>query len=242
MTAREPRTEGRVVRKALLESERWLTLKDNADRLAYVWLLLNVDDFGNYSGERYRLMRAWRDFGITTVELTSKCLAELSDHGMIGLYDHEGRPFIHIFRLFNSRQWWTRIYPKSPFDDDIDIEEKQRHTKKSINHVSDTSNLGVRGKGLGVECIGISNTHQQPTKPKNKAQAPFVLPDEIPKMQWDAWIESRTKQRKSPTEFAKRLAVSKLLELAEQGHHPAAVLAQSAFNGWSGLFPLKETK
>lgn len=80
------------------------------------------------------------------------------------------------------------------------------------------------------------------SKVKNKAQAPFVLPEEIPKMQWDAWIEARTKARKSPTDFAKRLAVSKLLELAERGHHPAAVLAQSAFNGWAGLFPLKENK
>lgn len=81
----------------------------------------------------------------------------------------------------------------------------------------------------------------QPTKKrKSLAQAPFVLPDDIPELQWQAWIDSRTKARKTPTEFAKRLAVSKLRELAEQGHHPAAVLAQSAFNGWSGLFPLKK--
>ena len=79
-------------------------------------------------------------------------------------------------------------------------------------------------------------------KDKNKAQAPFVLPDWIPAQQWDAWLESRAKARKSPTVFAKKLAVAKLQDLEEQGHSPAAVLAQSAFNGWSGLFPVKETK
>lgn len=81
------------------------------------------------------------------------------------------------------------------------------------------------------------------SKPKNKAQANgFELPEWVPKMQWDAWIESRTKARKAPTPFAKRMAVSKLEQLHEQGHHPAAVLAQSAFNGWAGLFPIKEQK
>lgn len=81
------------------------------------------------------------------------------------------------------------------------------------------------------------------SKPKNKPRANgFELPEWVPKMQWDAWIESRTKSRKAPTPFAKRMAVSKLEQLHEQGHHPAAVLAQSAFNGWAGLFPIKEQK
>ena len=77
---------------------------------------------------------------------------------------------------------------------------------------------------------------------KTKAQAPFVLPDWVPRHQWDAWIEARVKARKAPTNFAMRLAVNKLVELEKEGHHPAAVLAQSAFNGWSGLFAIKEIK
>ncbi len=149
MSAREPRTEGRVVRKSLLESERWLTLKDNADRLAYISLLLNCDDYGNFSGERYRLMRMWRDFGINTVEFVSKTLSELLDHDLIGLYDVEKRPFLHVHRLHNTRQWWTRIYPKSPFDEDKDNPTKQRVSEISINHVLDHHKPGVRGKGLG---------------------------------------------------------------------------------------------
>jgi len=138
-----------VVRKALLESERWLTLKDNADRLAYVWLLLNVDDYANYSAERYRLMRAWRDFGITTVELVAKTLAELQDHDMLGLYHVDGRPFLHLMRLHNPRQWWVRIYPQSPFDGDINNDKKQWLKKKCINDILVTTKRGVRGKGLG---------------------------------------------------------------------------------------------
>mgnify|MGYP001561468072 CR=1 FL=1 len=81
-----------------------------------------------------------------------------------------------------------------------------------------------------------SKTTTKPTK------STFELPDWIPAQQWEAWLESRAKARKSPTAFAKKLAVAKLQDLEEQGHSPAAVLAQSAFNGWSGLFPVKDAK
>ena len=81
-----------------------------------------------------------------------------------------------------------------------------------------------------------SKTTTKPTK------STFELPDWIPQQQWHAWIEARTKARKAPTDFAKRLAVSKLADLQEQGHNPAQVLAQSAFNGWAGLFPIKEPR
>jgi hypothetical protein len=165
---REPRLEGRVVRKGLLESERWLTLKDNADRLAYLSLLLSCDDYGNYSGERYRLMRMWRDFGISSVELVAKTLNELQDHEMIGLYEHDGRPFVHVQRLFNTRQWWSRIFPQSPFEGDKDNPQKQRVTEKSINHVLAHHKPGVRGKGLGV----VQNPYQSAEPPVNPAPAP----------------------------------------------------------------------
>lgn len=80
------------------------------------------------------------------------------------------------------------------------------------------------------------------TKAKGLAQAPFVLPDWIPLEHWQAWIEARTKTRHAPTDYAKRLAVIKLDNLREQGHEPAQVLMNAAFNGWSGLFPPKEIK
>lgn len=75
---------------------------------------------------------------------------------------------------------------------------------------------------------------------KTLAQAPFVLPDWISKDHWKNWVDARTKKRNAPTVFAMELAVTKLEWLKEQGHHPSAVLAQSAFNGWAGLFPVKE--
>jgi len=84
-------------------------------------------------------------------------------------------------------------------------------------------------------------------KPKTKvnghaasAVAALTLPDWVPKMQWDAWIDARRKRRNPPTDFALRQAISKLEALKAQGHAPGAVLAQSAFRGWAGLFPVKD--
>lgn len=83
-----------------------------------------------------------------------------------------------------------------------------------------------------------------PSKTKSRAKKRtngenFHLPDWVPVPQWEAWIEARVKQKKPPTEWAKKLAVAKLEELRDLGHHPAAVLAQSAFQGWTDLYPVK---
>lgn len=70
----------------------------------------------------------------------------------------------------------------------------------------------------------------------------FHLPEWVPEMQWNAWMESRAKLKKAPTLFAKQMAVTKLEHLKAEGHAPAAVLAQSAFNGWAGLFAIQEKR
>lgn len=99
----------------------------------------------------------------------------------------------------------------------------------------------------GVTIEEPTTNHQPPTsilqKQKQAAKSqPPELPDWLPIPQWEAWLEARAKKRNAPTNFAKRLAIGKLTELRDNGHNPAQVLAQSAFNGWAGLFPIKEPK
>ena len=97
------------------------------------------------------------------------------------------------------------------------------------------------------DTLPVSHTRSQiPEVIKNKTNKKptngFQLPDWIPEEQWNAWIEARVKIRKPATDYAKRVAVLKLDNLREQGHPPAQVLMQSAFNSWQGLFPPKEIK
>jgi hypothetical protein len=64
-----------------------------------------------------------------------------------------------------------------------------------------------------------------------------VLPDSVPREDWDAFVEFRRGTKFTP--HAQQLAIDRLIELAGQGHPPGDVLRQSIMNGWRGLFPLK---
>lgn len=124
------------------------------------------------------------------------------------------------------------------------------NASKAIAKMSEAGRAGARkrwDRAPNRVAMQPPTTILQPPKERSKTttrptKQPFELPDWIPRPQWDAWLEARTKARKAPTEYAKRLAVAKLAELHEQGHNPAQVLAQSAFNGYTGLFPIKEPK
>lgn len=144
-----------------------------------------------------------------------------------------------IVRLSAERDWGWQIVNYEHYRNIRSQEERREYMrlyqqKRRAACKLDVNNVSNVNQSSKQEAV--SSKH----KDNYKAQAPFLLPEWIPQTQWQAWIESRTKARKTPTAFAKRLAVSKLDQLREQGHHPAAVLAQSAFNGWSGLFPIKE--
>lgn len=66
------------------------------------------------------------------------------------------------------------------------------------------------------------------------------LPDWIPSEEFGQFMEMRKAIGKELTPHAVKLAVSKLETLKGQGHEPKAVLEQSIFNGWQGLWPLHE--
>ena len=112
----------RIVRDELLESEKWLSLKDNADRLAFIALLLKADSLGNFSAEPFRLMRLWRDFGINTVLLVAKTMSELADHDLVRPYQVGDKLLLHIPRFGQRLRHLTRVYPPSPWTTD---EQKQ---------------------------------------------------------------------------------------------------------------------
>lgn len=221
----------RVIRDELLESERWLGLKDNADRLAYIALLLRADSLGNFNAEPFRLMRLWRDFGINTPALVAKTLAELSDHDLVRLYSSDTKPFLHVPRFNQRTRYIKRVFPPSPW---TTIEQKQL-----IADNSPDSSQAVTGRSQqkGSE---VKGSEEKRKRTKAVAQAPFVLPDWIPKDDWNAWVEARAKARKTPTRYAMELAVRKLDNYRQQGHPPEQVLMQAAFNGWVGLYPPKE--
>ena len=81
---------------------------------------------------------------------------------------------------------------------------------------------------------------RKPRKINGHAKEAEVLPEWVPTEQWMAYLEMRGKIKKPLTPFARDMALAKLERLRAEGHHPAAVLAQSVFSSYQGLFPVKE--
>lgn len=91
-----------------------------------------------------------------------------------------------------------------------------------------------------------SNKDQKPLKApptpkpkKTKPKSDFVLPEWIDREAWEGFLAMRKEIKKPITENAKGLAVKKLEQFAAQGHNPAAILNQSTFHSWQGLFEVK---
>ena len=118
----------RIIRDELLESERWLSLRDNTARICFLALLLKADPFGNLEANPHRLMRLWRDFGIKSPQQVSSTLAELKDCDLIRLYEADSKQFLHIPRFRQNLRFVKRIHPLSPWTTQ---QQKQRLAQDS---------------------------------------------------------------------------------------------------------------
>lgn len=144
----------RVIRDELLKSERWLDLPTDTHRVVYIGLLLLCDDYGNLEGGPRRLFRWMHGFTQIKTEADSiKLMSDLQDHDMILRYEVEGKEYWHISRFKNSRWYWKRSYPQSPYSDDVTNDTKQRPSENRNTQVNNT--LPTRREGVGVgEGIG----------------------------------------------------------------------------------------
>lgn len=89
------------------------------------------------------------------------------------------------------------------------------------------------------DSASLAISHKPRTKKAKTNAPPVALPDWVPRDPWNAFVEMRRSGRDKFAEYAQRLAISKLDSLRAAGHDPGAVLEQSVFRGWSGLYPVK---
>lgn len=68
----------------------------------------------------------------------------------------------------------------------------------------------------------------------------FSLPAWIDREAWDGYAAMRKRKKEPLTDRTSRMALGMLYKLRDQGHDANAVLAQSEFYGWIGLFPLRD--
>jgi hypothetical protein len=120
---------------------------------------------------------------------------------------------------------------------------EERIRKQTRSRVERFRNAEVKRESNGPVTHASSSSSSSSsscTKVHNKHIGVFALPDWVPEIEWDAYVEMRKKIKKPLSDHAKDLAVKKLHDLKEAGNNPSAVLNQSTFNDWQGLFELKE--
>ena len=120
----------RILRSELFESNRYLDLHTDTSRLTWISLIPLADDFGNLDGNTKRLWR-WLTFRTTlkTEPDVVKVLSELCDADLLRRYEVDGQPWFHIPRFECDRDYVTRRYPKSPWDDEENSDLEARMVK-----------------------------------------------------------------------------------------------------------------
>lgn len=198
----------------------------------YYRLLVTVDDFGRFDG-RPDMVKAYC-FPTRLRATADKCmqwLKSLESVGLVILYEFDNKPYLQITKWDNKPRATSSKFPSPPSD----VYSCPQMLPVTVT-VTETETVN-----LNREPEPITETKSKTSTAQKKTNGKALeLPEWIPTDQWNAWIEARIKKRNPPTQFALKLAIIKLDAMREQGHSVARILADSAFNGWAGLFPPKD--
>lgn len=110
----------RMIRDALLNSDRFLSLPDNTARMCYVACLLTADDRGNLEASPAALVRLWRDFGVNGNDKAIDTAQFLADKDLIRLYDVDSKRYLHVPRFQQRMRSFKRACPPSPWCENVE--------------------------------------------------------------------------------------------------------------------------
>ncbi len=200
--------------------------------VAFQQLLILADQDGNVDMTAEAISRR-TTIPLERIQVGSKALLAPDDKSRTP--DEEGR---RIVFLSENRDWGWHIVNYNHYRK-IKREEDRREYHQAYYQEK-------RKKKQQLNTF----QHLQPIQPiaeaeayavKNKTKAGrFAIPPWIDKEAWKGFEAMRVKIRKPLTERAKGMIIKDLEKLKDQGHDPAAVLAQSELHAWAGVFPIKQ--
>lgn len=164
----------RIIRDELLQSDRWLDLPSDTHRLVYENLLLIADDYANLKGGPRRLFRWMASFSQVKTEADSiKLMSDLQDADLVRRYEVSGDEYWHLPRFKNSRKYWARKWPASPFPESIKKPSKQKTTENPDPILTPPEPHISGGVGVGVG----EQPSQRPTPDPRNAAAWLAFSD-----------------------------------------------------------------
>ena len=169
----------RVIRDELLESGRWLDLPSDTHRLIFENLLLIADDYGNFEGGPRRLFRWMHAFTQIKTETDSiKVMTDLQDADMVRRYEVNDREYWHIPRFKNSRKYWSRKFPTSPYQESGRVPSKEVDAENPHPILTPPSPHLPGGVGEGLEWKKNKEGADAPAEAGNRSNS---LPARTPK-------------------------------------------------------------
>lgn len=185
-------------------------------------VLLALADNANDQGECFPSVSMLAEKCSLSERAVFKQLDLLEEVGAIKRNGRTGRSTIY---MLNPCTWFTPE-PNAPLNDVHTTPVPRSPTPLNVVHPTPE-----RGSPITINNHQIEPSSNQ----KKKAQAhPFLLPDWVDKLNWDAWHSCD--KRKKATAEQKQLAVNKLAKWREAGEDFAGALENAAVGGWQGLF------
>lgn len=89
---------------------------------------------------------------------------------------------------------------------------------------------------------GTPNNRKKNKEEKEENKHKKILPDFIDPILWDSFLEMRISINSPMTDNAKKLLISKISKLKEQGHSPKKLLEKAIIQNWKSVFEGKDTK
>jgi len=156
----------RVIRDALLESDRWLGLAHPAERLAYIVLLLKADDLATADASDGQLVRLWREpCNLKGPEDAQRLLNALADADLVRVYEADGKRLVFIPRFrqrFRARTLKRPPPPENILQDEPDILENIRQINNrvremTVNGLTDAGPLAGDGQTPAPVGVGVGD-------------------------------------------------------------------------------------
>lgn len=236
-----------VFRGEFSRGDAWVWLIENA-----CWKPTKFDvkgktitlERGQLCASRDYLAKVW-GWSSSAVE---RFLTRLQTEQMIGRETGQGKSIISISNYTKYQdvgsQAGQEIGQKSGQRSDRDRTAKEQGNKGTREEEPDGSPSQRAGAPEADEAGSDDLFGEAPEKPKTKRkrdpQEPFMVPDWIPRPEWEGYLEMRAKKGAKPTPRAIELLVGKLEKLRRDGHDPGDVLDQSTTANWTDIYPLKD--
>jgi hypothetical protein len=209
-------------------------------RLLFIGLWNFCDDAGNHPDAEKTikaLIFPGDDIDSATVR---RLLDELSAHGLLSFYEHEGKRYLHVSGWKHQKiDKPTVKYPHFPATTAVP-NEVSRAVGRVVDEDSESASRGLPpGKGEDRERIGKGKSKRS-TPPKGDATTASAeqMIESVPGLSLDVasdYLAHRKTKRAKLTLRAWKGIANTLAEVVQFGATPDAALTKAIERGWTGL-------